>query len=78
MKIEKSIGNCISLMRRIKKNYCSNLNEKNISDNKKFWKTVVPFLLDEIISTERITLMENDKIININNETANIMSTFFI
>ena len=30
----------VSLLRRIIKNYYSNLNEKNITDNKKFWKTV--------------------------------------
>ena len=30
----------VSLLRRIIKNYYDNLNEKNITDNKKFWKTV--------------------------------------
>ena len=65
---------CVSLLRRIKKNYYSNLNEKNITDDKKFWKTVTPFLSDKVLSTERI---ENDKIINNDNETANIMNTFF-
>ena len=64
-------------MRRIKKNYYSNINEKNITDNKKFWKTVTPFFLDKILSNEKITLMENDKVINNDNETANIMNTFF-
>ena len=64
-------------MRRIKKDYYSNLNEKNITDNKKFWVTVTPFLSDKVLSTERITLIENDKIINDDNETANIMNTFF-
>ena len=64
-------------MRRIKKNYYSNLNEKSMTDNKKFWKTVTPFLSDRVLSTERITLIENDKLINNDSETANIMNTFF-
>ena len=78
-------------MRRIKKNYYSNLNEKNITDNKKFWKTVTPFLSDKVLSTEIIALSENDKVINSNNETAtendkvmnnnnetaNLINTFF-
>ena len=57
---------CVSLSRRIKKNYYSNLNEKNITGDKKFWKTITPFLLDKFLSTERIDLTEIDKIINFN------------
>ena len=38
---------------------------------------VTPFLSDKDLSIERITLIENDKIINNDNETANIMNTFF-
>ena len=53
--------------------YYRNINEKNINDNKNFWKTVTPFLSDKILSIERINLAENDKIIN----NANIMNTFF-
>ena len=60
---------CVSLLRRMKKNYNSNLSKKNITGNKKFWKIVTPFLLDKVLSTERITFTENDKIINNDNET---------
>ena len=38
---------------------------------------VTPFLSDKDLSIERITLIENDKIINNDNMTANIMNTFF-
>ena len=65
------------MLRRIKNNYYCNLNEKNITDNEKFWKIVTPFLLDKVLSTERINLIENDKIINNDNDTANLMNTFF-
>ena len=36
-----------------------------------------PFLSDKVLSTERITLIENDKIINNDNGTANIMHIIF-
>ena len=50
MKIEKSIRHyCVSLLRGIKKNHYSNLNEKNITDNKKFSKMVTPFLSDKVL-----------------------------
>ena len=49
-----------------KETYFSNLNEKSMTDNKKFWKAVTPFLLDKNLSNERITLIEKIiKIINI-------------
>ena len=33
---------CVSLLRKSKRNYYSNLNVKDITDNKKFWKTIKP------------------------------------
>ena len=35
---------CVSLLRKKKKEYYANLNEKDMIDNKKFWQTVKPFL----------------------------------
>ena len=75
-KYSKQQNYCVSLLRRIKKNYY-NLNEESITDNRNFWKTVTPFLSGKVSSTERITLIENDKNINNHNETANIINTFF-
>ena len=51
---------CVSLLRTTKMNYYGNLNEKGITDNTKFWKTVKPFLADKSIVTKFISLkMEN-------------------
>ena len=68
---------CVSLLRKTKRNYYSNLNEKNIIDNKKFWKTVIPFLSDKVPSNEKITLVENDEIITSEKETADVLNNFF-
>ena len=40
----KQRNKCVSLLRKSKKDYFENLNEKNITDKKHFWKTVKPFL----------------------------------
>ena len=40
----KQRNKCVSLLPKSKKDYFKNLNEKNITDNKRFWKTVKPFL----------------------------------
>ena len=45
-------------------NYCS-LDVKNITDNKTFWKTVKPFLSDKVTSTQKITLIDNDKVVKL-------------
>ena len=34
---------CVSLLRRVKREYFANLNEKNITDNRKCWQTIKPF-----------------------------------
>ena len=55
---------CVSLLRKSKKDYVSNLNEKQITDNKRFWKTVKPFLSNKVQSSERINLTgENDSLV---------------
>ena len=55
---------CVTLLRKSKKDYFSNLNEKQITDNKRFWKTVKPFLSNKVQSSERINLTdENDSLV---------------
>ena len=39
-------------------NYYANLNEKDLTDNKKFWRTVKPLLSDEIKLSGKIILVE--------------------
>ena len=41
--------------------YYSKLNEKDVTDNKMFWKIVRPFFSDKVISSEKITLIEEDE-----------------
>ena len=51
---------CVSLLRTTKMTYYGNLNESDMTDNKKSWKTVKPFLADKSIVTKFISMkMEN-------------------
>ena len=54
---------CVSLVRKSKKLYYSNLYEKKVTDNKTFWETVKPFLSDKIVSGEKVILIEEDEIV---------------
>ena len=53
--------------------YYSNLEEKQVADDKTFWKTIKLFLSDKIVSREKLTLVEKDEI-DIN--TAQILNIF--
>ena len=68
---------CVSLLRKKKKEYSARLNEKDITDNRKFWHTVKPFLLDKVKSREAIILVDNENIKANENKMANNFNDFF-
>ena len=45
---------CVTLLRKSKREYFNNLNEKNVCDNKNFWKVFKPLSSNKIISNEKI------------------------
>ena len=55
---------CVSLRRKTKKKHYANQNHKDIGDNKQFWRTVTPLLSNKSKSNEKITLVEDKKIIS--------------
>ena len=68
---------CVSLLRKTKKRYYENLNEKSAVDNKLFWKTVKPLLSDKVMGKDHIHLAENDELIKTDLETAEVFNNFF-
>ena len=68
---------CVSLLRKTKRSYYSNLNEKNVIDNRKFWKTVKPMFSNKFVNSEKIALVDDDKIITNNKEIAKVLNNFF-
>ena len=74
---KKQRNHCVSLTRKTKKEYYSSLDEKCVIDNKKFWKTVKPFLSDKTMVDDKITLVENDEIITDDLKIAETFNNFF-
>ena len=68
---------CVSLLKKPKSKYFGDLNEKKISDNKTFCKTIKPFLLDKVTSTQKISFIDREEIIMGNDNTTEILNTFF-
>ena len=65
------------MLRKTKKAYYDNLDERKVSDNKLFWKTVKPSLAEKFNARESISLSENGKIVKIEKETAEVFNHFF-
>ena len=65
------------LLKKEKKRYLSNLDMKNITDNKKFWQTMKPFFGNSGSVKSKITLVEGDEVISDEKKVADTFSDFF-
>ena len=67
---------CVKLLRKTKKEFYNNLNVKYITENKLFWKTVKPSFTDKTLKDERITLVENNKVVSDESKFVEIFSKY--
>ena len=78
---KKQRNYCVSLLRKTRTQYYINLDEKNVTDNRAFWKKLKHFLSDKIMSKEKmtltITLIEENEIVSNDEDTAQVLNTFF-
>lgn len=68
---------CPSLLKKSKVSYFQNLDIKVISDNIKFWKSVLHLSSNQIKPKEKINLAENNEIISGDAEIAKICKNYF-
>ena len=68
---------CNRLAKRERKKYYNNINEKDVTDNKKFWNTMKPFFSDKGGTRDQIMLLENDDIISDPASVAEIFNNYF-
>ena len=77
MILSESLKCCVSLLQKSKRDYYKHLNEKNICDNRKFWKVVNPLLPNKIVSNEKITLAEGEQNIKTDQTNAKVLNSLF-
>ena len=77
MKFKKQRNYCVNLLRKERKKYYGDLKLNNITDNKRFWKTMKPFFSVKNCINKKITLIEGDKIISSDTEVAETLNDFF-
>ena len=68
---------CVSLLKKAKKSFFGNLNPSAICDNKNFWKTVKPLFSEQAVSTDNLTLIENNVMVNDDTQIAEIFNDNF-
>ena len=64
-------------MKKSKKKYFENSNEKDILDNKLFWKIIKPLLSDKVMTRDRINLSEKGECVKTELKTAEVVHKFF-
>ena len=68
---------CMSILHKNKTDYFSNLSNKIVTYNRKFWKTISPLFSEKVFQRECVTLKESNKTITNNVELAETFNTFF-
>ena len=51
---------CVTLLRKAKRSYFSELDNRVLKDNRKFWKTVNPLFSEKACQKESITIISKD------------------
>ena len=68
---------CVDLLRKTKRSYFEQINIKDISENKKFWNTIKPFFRNKGKNSNKLMLIENDKLISEEPLLARTMNEYF-
>ena len=74
----KQRNKCVKILRTEKVDYYRNLDWKDISDNRKFWKTVKPLFSDKIQTPGSITLLKGDEQVSDDKKVAEILNEYFV
>lgn len=68
---------CVSLLRKTKRSYFKGLRMTSITDNKKFWKSVKPLFSNVSYNTNKIILIEKEKIVTDEQKLCKIFNEYY-
>ena len=69
---------CVNLLRNIKKDYFQKLIIKDLTDNKKFWKTVKSFFSNKGLNSNKLMLREKNVVDADEKALATLMNNYFV
>ena len=68
---------CANLLKQTKIKYFNKLNVKDLTDNEQFLKTVKPFFMEKVKTSNNITLAENNKSVKEDGKICETFNTYF-
>ena len=74
---KKQKNYCSRLYKKERKNFYANLNLTDITDNRKFWKTIKPLFSNKEPNKKKITLVKENEIISKDEEISETFNSFF-
>ena len=74
---KKQRNYCVHLFKREKKSYHEKLDTKKYTNNNTFWKAIKPLFTEKQIYHNKITLVDNEKIISNDAHLADTFNTYF-
>ena len=69
---------CVNLLRKTKADYFQNLNIRDLSDNRKFWKTIKPYFTKKGLNSKKFLLKQKGNLASNEKQLAGIINSFFI
>ena len=68
---------CVTLLRKSKREFYGNLNEKILCDNKKFWGVVKSVLSNKVFLMKKSLLLNRATLQKLTKKTATVLNDFF-
>ena len=75
---KKQRSKCVKLLRKANAHYYRNLAFRNMTDNRKFWKTIKPLFSDTIQTPGKIALSEGVELISDDKNVAEKLNNYFV
>ena len=76
-KYKKERNICVNILPKSKKQYFNKIEVKNVTDNKKFWKTIRPKFSNKCKTANAMILVEDEKILQDEKAIANTFNNHF-
>ena len=68
---------CTNPFKKSKQNYFGQLDMKHLNDNRKFWKIIKPFFSDKGMNSNKMMIIEKDKVLSEERSIAKVMNNYF-
>ena len=69
---------CANLLKKSKENYLGELDVKHLNDSRKFRKIIKPFFSDKRMNSNKMMMIEKDKLLSEEGSIAEAMNNYFV